>query len=111
MGSDVSQQFSDKVKPALEDLYTSLEGHRTTLAQAVSILTGEEAPMGSSGAAAPNSDMGAEMPSTMSAPEEGGDEFGASEPATGGDDIAGRMKRESIQYSRKLGTILSSKKK
>ena len=108
MGSDVSQQFSDKVKPALEDLYTNLEGHRTTLAQAVSILTGEEAPMG---AAAPAGDMGASMPSTMSAPEEGGDEFGASEPATGGDDIAGRMKRESIQYSRKLGTILSSKKK
>ena len=110
MGSDVSQQFSDKVKPALEDLYTNLEGHRTTLAQAVSILTGEEAPMGAAGAA-PGGDMGMEMPSTMSAPEEGGDEFGASEPATGGADAAGRMKRESIQYSRKLGTILSSKKK
>jgi hypothetical protein len=109
MGSDVSQQFSDKVKPALEDLYTNLEGHRTTLAQAVSILTGEEAPMGA--ASSMGGDMGATMPSTMSAPEEGGDEFGASEPATGGDDIAGRMKRESIQYSRKLGTILSSKKK
>jgi hypothetical protein len=109
MGSDVSQQFSDKVKPALEDLYTNLEGHRTTLAQAVSILTGEEAPMGA--ASSMGGDMGAAMPSTMSAPEEGGDEFGASEPATGGDDIAGRMKRESIQYSRKLGTILISKKK
>lgn len=107
MGSDVSQQFSDKVKPALEDLYTNLEGHRTTLAQAVSILTGEEAPMG----AAPGGDMGTAMPSTMSAPEEGGDEFGASEPATGSAEAAGRMKRESIQYSRKLGTILSSKKK
>ena len=110
MGSDVSQQFSDKVKPALEDLYTNLEGHRTTLAQAVSILTGEEAPMGMAGAA-PAGDMDMAMPSTMSAPEEGGDEFGASEPATGGADAAGRMKRESIQYSRKLGTILSSKKK
>jgi len=109
LGSDISQQFSDKVKPALEELYTSLESHRTTLAQAVSILTGEEAPMGAAGAA-PAGDAGTEMPSTMSAPE-GGDEFGASEPATGGDDIAGRMKRESIQYSRKLGTILSSKKK
>lgn len=111
LGSDVSQQFSDKVKPALEDLYTSLEGHRTTLAQAVSILTGEEAPMGAGPSAAPEGGMDTAMPSTMSAPEEGGDEFGASEPATGGDDIAGRMKRESIQYSRKLGTILSSKKK
>jgi len=39
------------------------------------------------------------------------DEFAASEPATGGMEPAGRAKRESIEYSRKLGTILSSKKK
>ena len=102
MGSDVSQQFNDTVKPALEDLYKSLETHRTTMAQAVSILTGEEGP----GGAAPAPTMaGAEMPATM------GDEFAASEPATGGDEAAGRMKRESIQYSRRLGNILSSKKK
>jgi hypothetical protein len=40
-----------------------------------------------------------------------GDEFGASEPATGGDEAAGRAKRESIEYSRKLGMMLASKKK
>jgi hypothetical protein len=58
-------------------------------------------------------DMGAEMPATMGEPgdEAMGDEFAASEPATGGDEAAGRMKRESIQYSRRLGNILSSKKK
>lgn len=108
LGSDVAEQFSSTVKPALEELYTSLEQHRTTLAQAVSILTGEEGPAG-----APASDMGmgAEMPATMSEPGIGGDEFGASEPATGGEEPAGRMKRESIEYSRKLGQILSSKKK
>lgn len=110
MGSDVSQQFNDTVKPALEDLYTSLETHRTTMAQAVSILTGEEGP----GGAAPAPTMAdAEMPATMGEPgdESMGDEFAASEPATGGDEAAGRMKRESIQYSRRLGNILSSKKK
>jgi hypothetical protein len=111
MGNDISQQFSDTVKPALEDLYTSLEQHRTTMAQSVSILTGEEGPQGTPQAGG----MGAPatgMPSTMSEPEMGiEDEFGASEPATGGMEPAGRMKRESIQYSRKLGTILSSKKK
>ena len=107
MGSDVSQQFNDTVKPALDDLYNSLETHRTTLAQAVSILTGEEGP----GGAAPVADMGADMGAEMGPPEvDMGDEFAASEPATGGEEAAGRMKRESIQYSRKLGQILSSKK-
>jgi hypothetical protein len=40
-----------------------------------------------------------------------GDEFAASAPAAGGAAPAGREKRESIQYSRKLGQILNSKKK
>jgi hypothetical protein len=110
MGSDVAQQFNDAVKPALEELYTSLETHRTTLAQAVSILTGEEGPAGAP-AAAGGEDMGAEMPATMAEPAAGEDEFAASEPATGGEEAAGRAKRESVEYSRKLGQILSSKKK
>lgn len=108
MGNDIAQQFSDTVKPALEELYSSLEQHRTTLSQAVSILTGEEGPTG----AAPAPAMGAEMPATMGEPgAEGADEFAAAEPATGGEEAAGRAKRESIEYSRRLGTILSSKKK
>jgi hypothetical protein len=58
-------------------------------------------------------DMGAEMPATMGEPDmpEGGDEFGAAAAAAGGEEAAGRMRRESIEYSRKLGKILSSKKK
>ena len=46
--------------------------------------------------------------------EEGGDEFAAAEPATGGEEDAGRPARESIERSRRLGTILGgadSKKK
>jgi len=104
LGNDIAQQFNDAVKPALEELYTSLETHRTTLAQAVSILTGEEGPAGT-----PAPTMG--TPATMAEPEAAGDEFAASEPATGGEEAAGRAKRESVEFSRKLGTILSSKKK
>jgi hypothetical protein len=55
---------------------------------------------------------GTDMPSTMGEPDTGaGDAFAATEPATGGEEAAGRAKRESIEYSRRLGTILSSKKK
>jgi hypothetical protein len=109
MGSDTAQQFSDTIKPALEELYNSLEQHRTTLAQAVSILTGEPGPQGAPAPAPSLGDDDLSMPGTMAAP--GGDDFAASEPATGGDEPAGRAKRESIEYSRRLGTILSSKKK
>jgi SUMO ligase MMS21 Smc5/6 complex component len=110
LGSETAEQFSSTVKPALEDLYKNLEQHRTTMAQAVSILTGEEGPHG-----APGNVGVAGMPS--------GDELGAEigaegPPAAGGEEIPEmppeaevRMKRESIEYSRKLGTILSSKKR
>jgi hypothetical protein len=111
LGSDVAEQFSTTVKPALDDLYNNLEGHRTTMAQAVSILTGEEGPGGAAPSPAMGADMEGEMPSTMADAGMGGDEFAASEPATGGEEAAGRAKRESIEYSRKLGQILSSKKK
>jgi hypothetical protein len=109
LGSDVAEQFSSTVKPALEELYNSLETNRTTLAQAVSILTGEEGPQGGAAMSTPGMDqlgaeIGAEVPPM-------GDEFAASEPATGGAEEAGRAKRESVEYSRKLGQILSSKKK
>ena len=108
LGSSISQQFAGSVKPALEEIYTCLETNRQTLAQAVAILTGEEGPSGTPGM----------EPGTPEAPTELGaeemptaDEFAGAEPATGGEEAAGRMKRESIEYSRKLGTILSKSKK
>lgn len=107
LGSDVSQQFADKVKPALEDVYNVLETNRQTLAQAVAILTGEEAPtMGAEGAPEPAPQ---EVPGEAELGDTG-DEFGATAPAAGGEVAAGREKRESIEYSRRLGTLLSSKK-
>jgi hypothetical protein len=106
LGSDVSSQFASKAKPALDEIYTVLETNRTALAQAVAVLTGEEAPGG-----APTAMPGMEAPTAGEEEFPSGDEFAASEPATGGEEAAGRMKRESVQYSRKLATILSSKKK
>jgi hypothetical protein len=108
LGSDKSEAFSQAVKPALENLYSTLESSRTTLSQGVGILTGQET----------GATMGADMGMAAGAggaPDEAafptGDDFGASEPATGGDEAAGRAKRESIDYSRKLGMMLASKKK
>jgi hypothetical protein len=111
LGSEVSGQFAGKVKPALDEIYTCLEGNRQTLAQAVAVLTGEEAPGSSEGAPTPA--PGEEMAPTSMGAEEfpSGDEFAAAEPAAGGMEPAGRAKRESIEYSRRLGTLLSSKKK
>lgn len=109
LGNDISEQFSSTVKPTLDELYNSLESSRTTLAQAVAILTGEEGPGGAAGS---GMDMGAQMPPDMGEPDmPAGDDFGAAAAATGGEEPTGRMRRESIEYSRKLGTILSSKKK
>jgi len=109
MGSEISGQFADKVKPALDEIYTVLEKNRQLLAQAVSLLTGEAAPtMGAEGAAEPapgesagagGIDTGAAPLDTEIAPES--DVFGASAAAAGGPEEAGRVKRESIQRSKK----------
>lgn len=105
LGSDISSQFEQKVKPAIEAVYNTLESNRLELAQAVAVLTGEEGP-GGPGGATPQMDTG--MEDEMSSV---GDEFAASAPAAGGTEPEGRERRESIEYSRKLGQILTSKKK
>ena len=91
MGSDVSGAFEQSVRPALDNIYTALETNRQSLAQAVSILTGQEPPtsMGDAGAEAPEAEIAADVP----------------------EEPAGREVRESVQYSRKLATLLASKKK
>lgn len=103
LGAEVAGSFEAKVKPSLEEIYGCLEANRQTLAQAVAILTGEEAP-GSApiGATAPPEISPSAMPQAGSEPAE---ELPV--PA----DLEPRAKRESVEYSRRLGTILSSKKK
>lgn len=122
LGSEQATQFSDQTKPTLQALYQALEASRDALNQGVAMLTGEGAPpaeMGAEGAEAPAPE--GEMEPTVAADEAaaaGGDpaaamadEFAGAEAAGGGAEAAGRPARESVQFSRTLGQILSSKKK
>jgi len=99
LGSDVAQSYEESVKPALEAIYTALETSRTGLSGALAIVSGEQPPaMGT-----PTS------PDTMGGEEPPMAEPGVEEPPVPGD--AGRAKRESVDYSRKLGQILAAPKK
>ena len=127
LGAEQATQFSDQTKPTLQALYQALEASRDALNQGVAMLTGEGAPpaeMGAEGAEAPAPE--GEMEPTVAADEAaaaggaeaGGDPaaamadaFAGAEAAGGGAEAAGRPARESIQFSRTLGQILSSKKK
>ena len=119
MGSEQSEAFVNAVKPALESLYTAMEGTRDALTGGVGLLTGEGEPMDTMGAEddmdmeptvdgeeelAVDDTMDADMDMDME------DDFGGAEAATGGEEDAGRAKRESVERSRKLGQILSKKK-
>jgi hypothetical protein len=105
LGSDVAQQYSEQVKSALEAVFSALEQSRGGLQGALALVSGGEAPtMG-----APAGPMGAE-PALGGAPVDAGlppEEEEA--PMAGG--AAGREKRESVDYSRRLGILLNSKKK
>jgi hypothetical protein len=111
-GSDVAQRYQDAVKPALEAIYTALETSRQGLSSALAVVSGGEAPM-----------MGAPVGGEMGGMDQAASglegELGAAElPALGGEvgatppaPEAGREKRESVDYSRRLGLLLNSKKK
>ena len=112
-GSDVAQQYVDAVKPALESIYTTLEQARSGLSNALGIVSGK-APdtMGAPGGmpsdtSGLDTDLGAAGAELGGAP---GGELPAEEPMPPAAEI-GREKRESIDYSRKLGMLLASKKK
>ena len=114
-GNDVAQQYEQAVKPALEQIYSSLEQSRQGLTQGLSIVSGEGGEMmgaqpspgeegGAGGMPPVPSAQGAGptgMP-PMPGGEEGGEELG---------NDAGRMKRESVDYSRRLGQLLAQSKK
>ena len=113
-GQAQSETYIQTVKPALESLYQSLEATRASLTSGVAKLTGEEEPAVEMGGEEPGMDTGMDAEPGMDAEEpmaEPGDDFGAAEPAAGGEEEAGRTKRESIERSVRLGQILSSKKK
>ena len=115
MGAQQSEAFTNLVKPALEQLYASMETTRVALTSGVGMLTGE--------GEAPAMDMGADVPSDelpvddidMEPTADMDDEFASAAPAAGGESEAGRERRESrmfakkkmIEASRRLGSILS----
>ena len=119
MGAQQSEAFTMAVKPALEQLYASMETTRVALTTGVGMLTGEgEAPAMDMGAPvdgeAPVDDVAMEPTDDMDMELDGADGFDAAAPAAGGDDEAGRAKRESrmqkkkmLETSRRLGSILS----
>jgi hypothetical protein len=117
MGNDQSEAFVNSVKPALESLYSAMETTRQALTQGVGMLTGEATPPTDMGAE-PEGDMDMEPTVDQEAGAGAEDEFAAAAPAAGGEEEAGREKRESrsfakrkmIETSRRLGTILSKKK-
>ena len=117
-GQEKSDAFVQTVKPALEGMYTAMESTRQSLTQGVGLLTGE---------AEPTTDMGvdpeADMEPTVDMEEPAADadldvSLDAAGAAAGGEEEAGRAKRESVkrnkkamlESSRRLGTILSKKK-
>ena len=110
MGAQQSETFTNTVKPALEALYTAMEATRIALTTGVGQLTGEGEPVEPMGDE-PAMDMDMEPTVDAEAPamDMEDDGMGAAAPAAGGADEAGRARRESIQRSRRLGTILSSR--
>ena len=109
MGSEQSEAFTNQVKPALEAMYGVMETTRETLTQGVGMLTGEAEPMDAMGAEEPAADMDMEptVDSDIDDAEggdmdiEGGDDFEAAGAAAGGEEEAGREKRESVDHSKK----------
>jgi hypothetical protein len=111
LGSDVARQYLDAVKPALEGIYTTIEQSRQGLQSGLALVSGGEAPSMGAGP-----EMGGNPPPPAAGP--GGNDMGGDMPPgddMGGDDMSappsGREKRESIDYSRRLGILLAASKK
>jgi len=120
MGSEKSEAFVSSIKPALEALYAAMESARGTLTGGVGMLTGEAEPMDTMGAEDPMAepDLDAMADDSLEPIEDDG--LGAADAAAGGEEEAGRAKRESVERkvskkkiaetSRRLATTLSKKK-
>ena len=107
--SATSEQFINTVKPALEALFTALEAARGSLSSGVATVTGEGDDMMGADPTDTGMDLDMDMDDDDMEPTVD-DEFASADASAGGEEDAGRAKRESIERSRKLGTILSKKK-
>jgi len=106
LGSDVAEQYTQAVRPALEEIYAGLEKARGSLSSGMGIVSGQGGGemMGAQPGTTPAVPGQDEL--SMDAGAEGGEEDqGMEEPAS----PAGREMREN--YSRKLGIMLAQSKK
>ena len=116
LGSEKSEAFTAAVKPSLEAMYTAMESTREALTTGVGIVTGEGEAVDTMGAEDPADEM--DMEPTVDSEEpamdpetgEAEDDFGADAAAAGGEEEAGRETRESVERSRKIGSLLAGKK-
>ena len=107
-GADVAGQFNEVVQQALDGLYTALVSSREGLSKGLAIVSGDQVEtMGGTPGSEVTAGMGG-VETTEMPGEEGGmsGEEGGMPPSD-----SDRMKRESVQYSRRLGMLLNSKKK
>lgn len=108
MGADTSQQFSEIINGALENLYTAMEAAHNEMLRAQDVIMGRDPGAGDPmGAPDPMGEPAPEAPGDADAGLELDDEFGATAPAAGGNEPADRTRRESIERSRRLGAIMS----
>lgn len=121
MGQEQAKAYLEAVAPAIQQALQNLKTTREILASGMRSLTGEEQSAEIIGAepGAEGADMSAEPdmmnPEAPAGDEEFGgfdteapaDEFAAAEPAVGGAEEAGRMKRESIERQNTLLRVLA----
>ena len=101
LGQEQADAFVATVKPALEATQEVLTTSREALTSGVQIVTGETAPTDTIGDE-PAGDIEEPMDGEPVDPiDPTDDEFGASEPATGGDEPEGREKREGYTPAKK----------
>ena len=104
LGSEASESFVNTVKPALEAMYDVMETTRAALTSGVGQLTGEEEAVDTMGT--DDMDMepvegGDDMEMDAEEPDMEMDDFEADAAAAGGEEEAGREKRESVEHSKK----------
>jgi hypothetical protein len=93
IGSAEADSFKSNASSTLSSLLTTVQSSREAMDQAVRALSGEPGAVTVPGGATPNLGMGdLDMGDEMDLPDDE-DEFGASDPATGGDLPLGREKR------------------
>jgi len=103
LGSDIAEQYTQAVRPALEEIYSGLEKARGSLSSGLGIVSGQGG--GEMMGSAPTTPGMPGEEQGMEPGAEAGMEPGAEEPAS----PAGREMREN--YGRKLGIMLAQSKK